>query len=65
MSVISNFCSCTPDLFVRRTCYFCDVKTKYWNWSETLDIVAPVGLLLAVAVAKKTNIVLNANRNFY
>ena len=48
-----NFCSCTPDLFVRRTCYFCDVKTKYWNWSETLDIVVPVGLLLAVAVAKK------------
>ena len=29
------------------------MKTKYWNWSETLDIVVPVGLLLAVAVAKK------------
>ena len=45
--------SCAPDLYVKPTCYFCDVKTKYWNWSETLDIVAPVGLLLAVAVAKK------------
>lgn len=43
---------CAPCLCVRPTCYFCDVKRRYWNyWSETLGIVAPVELLLAVAVA--------------
>ena len=35
------------------------MKTMYWSWNETLDIVVPVGLLLAVAVARKTNIVSN------
>ena len=50
---------CISFVCVRPTCYFCDVKRMYWNWNETLDIVVPVGLLLAVAVAKKTNILLN------